>query len=379
MNKILHVITGLGTGGTEMMCLRLARHWQHRFQQHVVALSPSTRALETDFHNIDNCSLSVGTCGPRSYFKQWIWLRETISRHRPDAVVIHCFGVPHLLAASAARLAGVKPLIALAGNPPPEAEERRRRWRGILSASRLLGCPIASCSKTVERELKKLGVGLPSGSLVIPNGIDTSDIAGKANQGRRSRHGVGPIIGMVSRLDSIKDHQTLLCAFSLLLRRVPESMLWIIGDGPLRQTLEATARDLGISASAKFFGNRNDVPNLLGKIDVFAFSTTRDEGFGIALIEAMAAGVPIVASDVAACREVLSDGEAGLLVPPADANDLAEAMIFSLEDGRIRQMLTHAAMRRVRSHYSIEACAERFETLFFKSPSPRHELTECAS
>jgi glycosyltransferase involved in cell wall biosynthesis len=226
----------------------------------------------------------------------------------------------------------------------------------------------------VERELKELGVGLPSGSLVIPNGVDTSNNAEKTGQGRQSRTGIGPVIGMTSRLDAIKDHQTLLRAFALLQRRIPESVLWIIGDGPLRQTLETIARDLGISASVKFLGNRNDVPNLLGQIDAFAFSTTRDEGFGIALIEAMAAGVPIVASDVAACREVLSDGEAGLLVPPADANALSEAMILSLEDDRVRQMLTQAAARRVRSHYSIEACAERFETLLFKSPSSRREL-----
>jgi glycosyltransferase involved in cell wall biosynthesis len=379
VNKLLHVITGLGTGGTEMMCLRLVRHWQHRFEQNVVALSPSTRALERDFDNIDNCTLSVGTCKSQSYFKQWIWLRETISHHRPNAVVIHCFGVPHLLAASAARAMGVKSLIAWAGNPPPETEEHRYRWRSILMISRLLRCPIASCSKAVERELKDLGVGLPSRSLVIPNGIDTSNNTEKTSQGRRPRTGIGPVIGMISRLDAIKDHKTLLRAFDLLRRRIPEANLWIIGDGVLRQTLEATAHDLGISASVKFFGNRNDVPNLLGQIDTFAFSTTRNEGFGIALIEAMAAAVPIVASDVAACREVLSDGEAGLLVPPADANALAEAIVLSLEDDRIREILTQAALRCVRSHYSIEACAERFETLLFKPSSPRRELTECAS
>lgn len=379
MNRLLHVVTGLGTGGTEMMCLRLAQHWQQRFQQHVVALSPSTRALETDFRNIGDCTLSIGTCEPRSYLKQGIWLRVIISRHKPHAVVIHCFGVPHLLAASAARMTGVTSLIAWAGNPPPESKRHRHRWRAILIASRLLRCPIAFCSRTVERDLRKLGVGLPPGSLVVPNGIDTANMIEKTNQSRRSRAYIGPIIGMVARLDAIKDHQTLLYAFSLLHRRLPESNLWIIGDGPLRQTLEAIACDLGISDSVHFLGSRTDVPNLLGQIDTFAFSTTRDEGFGIALIEAMAAGVPIVASDVAACREVLADGEAGLLVPPADPNILAETIILSLTDQRIRQTLTQAALQRVRTQYSIETCAERLETVLLKSSPPRHELAECAS
>ena len=88
-----------------------------------------------------------------------------------------------------------------------------------------------------------------------------------------------------------------------------------------------------------FWGPRSDVPELLGQMDVFAFSTTRDEGFGIALIEAMAAGLPVVASDVPACREVLDDGAAGILVPAGDPAPLAQAIGALLSSERAKSGL----------------------------------------
>jgi glycosyltransferase involved in cell wall biosynthesis len=173
------------------------------------------------------------------------------------------------------------------------------------------------------------------------------------------------VIGMVARLDAIKDHETLLGAYRLLHRQIPDSELWIIGDGALRGSLEERAIQYGIAASTRFFGNRTDIPELLGQMDVYAFSTTRDEGFGIALIEAMAAGVPVVATDVPACREVLAGGEAGVLVPPADPKSLADAIIDMLQNEVRRSDIVQAAYARVRREYSIEECAGRWEELLF--------------
>ena len=121
---------------------------------------------------------------------------------------------------------------------------------------------------------------------------------------------------MVARLDQIKDQALLIQAFARC-----KSTVWdlvLVGDGPCRGALEELSRSCGLDPSKIFLGKRLDIPEILGSLDLFAFSTTEAEGFGIVLIEAMAAGLPVIASDVPACREVLADGAAGVLVPPGD-------------------------------------------------------------
>ena len=127
-----------------------------------------------------------------------------------------------------------------------------------------------------------------------------------------------PSVSDGCRLDPIKDQSTLLRAFAAA--RVPGWQLQLVGEGPDRPRLEALARELGLNPLQVFLGRRSDIPELLGQADLFAFSTTTSEGFGIVLIEAMAAGLPVIASDVPACREVLFDGAAGELLPPGDVD-----------------------------------------------------------
>jgi glycosyltransferase involved in cell wall biosynthesis len=283
-------------------------------------------------------------------------------------MLIHIFGRPHIAAAFAARAAGVRRVAASAGNPPPDVTNVRRRWSAILIASRMLRCPVMSCSNAVEAALLGLGRGLPAGSARISNAIDIDAIASRVAIAREPRSEPKFVIGMVARLNRIKDHETLLRAFSLLRSTRTDAELWIVGDGPLRGILEERAMRLGISAPTRFLGERTDVPRLLAQMDVFAFSTTRDEGFGIALIEAMAAGVPIVASDVAGCREVLANGKAGVLVPPADGQALAKALDDLLKNSEQRRLQIENARRHVRQEYSIERCAAKWEKLLFRSP-----------
>jgi glycosyltransferase involved in cell wall biosynthesis len=294
-------------------------------------------------------------------------------------MIIHCFGMPHLLAAAAARAAGIENVVVKAGNPPPADRAARRRWRVVIMASRVLGCPIFSCSYSVDYELRKLHTGMPPGSAPLPNGIDVFDLGLVASRARLMRPPMGPIIGMIARLDPIKDHATLIRAFALVQRNLPEAQLWIIGDGALRQRLEAIVEENKVAAATRFFGDRTDIADLLGQIDFYAFSTTRDEGFGIALIEAMAAGVPIVATDVPACREVLANGEAGVLVPPGDPAAMASAILTLIRDDEACRQMVVRADNRVRSEYSIERNARRWASKLFGDSPLVQQVDQCAS
>lgn len=353
-----------------MTCLRLAQHWQSRFCQHIVALGPGTRALEKAFRHLANSAVIVAAESPLNHLAMWRRLRQIMKNKSPDALIIHVFGIPHLVAASAARSAGVRSLAVKAGNPPPLQGALRRRWAAVALGSQLLRCPIASCSVVVDEELRKLRVGMPKNSRALPNGIDIVSLAARASRSRKARSDQAPVIGMVARLDAIKDHDTLLQAFGLVRSRIPDCELWIVGDGALRGALESKSRAYGIADRTKFLGDRVDVPELLGQMDVYAFSTTRDEGFGIALIEAMAAGVALVASDVPACREVLGDGEGGILVPPENAGALARAIVEVLQNPSLRANKIEGARARVEREYTIAKCATRWEALLFPDTVP---------
>lgn len=376
---LMHIVRGFGTGGTEMMCLRLTRHWQRRFDQSVVSWSGEPNTIEANFRGVANVTLETAPEG-LSNIARGAWLRTLMRRETPDALLIHIFGHPHLIAAFAARSVGVRAVAATAGNPPPQTMMQRRHWAAILVASRFLRCPVMSCSEAVERELYNLGVGMPPGSTPIANGIDVHANAAAADTVRNIHSKSQPVIGMVARLNEIKDHATLLQAFAHLRDTHPEAELRLIGDGPLRVQLEERANRLGISTHTRFLGERTDVLDLLGEIDVYAFSTTRAEGFGIALIEAMAAGIPIVATDVPACREVLAGGTAGLLVPPGDSAALARALSDLWQNKELRRQLIEAARDRVKREYSIDVCARRWEQVLFpNTEAPAAMEFKCAS
>ncbi len=361
--KIVHVLGGFGAGGTERLCLDIAGQFADAAEQVVVGLDPTRSGMEEAFLRVPGLRVVKGP--GRSHRAVLRFMRKLLGLERPDGVIVYAFGVTHLVTAAAARRVGVRPVLVSAGNPPP-AGKGRLKWRLVLLASRVLGLPIQACSRMVYDELKALGCGLPAGSAVIHNGCDVGSIARRAaatRAGRRENSAF--VIGMVARLDGIKDQATLIRGFAQLVRldRQRPFELWLVGDGPLRPALEALAQREGVADCVRFLGFRRDIPELLGQMDVHVFSTTRDEGFGIALVEAMAAGLPVVASAVPACREVLMDGEAGILVAAGNAEALSEALSSLVGARETRRHWARAAQEAARRHYDIRHCAERWRAL----------------
>jgi glycosyltransferase involved in cell wall biosynthesis len=165
---------------------------------------------------------------------------------------------------------------------------------------------------------------------------------------------------MVGRLDDGKDHETLFSAIGDLRGRNIPVRLKIAGDGARRDALEARAVMSGLQEKIDFLGPRSDIPELLAQADVFAFSVRPEEGLGIALVEAMAAGVPVVASDVGACREVLDNGTCGLLVEPGNATALADGIERLLRDRSLAGELARRARARVEAVYDRRVMARRY-------------------
>jgi glycosyltransferase involved in cell wall biosynthesis len=198
--------------------------------------------------------------------------------------------------------------------------------------------------------------GLPREKLVtIRYGLDAPPHA--ASEAPPSIPAGAPLVLAIGRLIEQKDHATLLRAFARVHEEVPEARLAILGWGPLEDELLRLAAELGLAGVVEIPG-RVEPRDWLARADVFAH-TSRWEGFGIVLLEAMLSSLPVVATRASAVPEIVADGETGVLVEPGDADAVARALGELLRDERRRRALGEAGLRRAREEFSVARMTDR--------------------
>lgn len=212
---------------------------------------------------------------------------------------------------------------------------------------------------------------------VLYNGLNVSEFARPEPSARkrlREQWGVpadAPLAAVTGRLVPIKGHDVLLRAWPGVLERLPGARLIMVGDGPERPRLESLVRDLELDGTVRFVGWRQDIPEVLAAADVVV-QPSLAEGLGYSILEAMAAGRPVVASAVGGMTEVVADGRSGLLVPPSDPAALADAVSRVLEDPALAERLVAAG--RVRAgEFSNDAHVRRLEELYLEIASQRQD------
>ena len=181
----------------------------------------------------------------------------------------------------------------------------------------------------------------------------------------RAELGVGdaPLIGIVARLVPIKAHEVFLAAAAEVRRQVPGARFLIVGDGELRQALEQQTAALGLTDAVRFLGWRADIDRLYADIDVVAL-TSRNEGSPVALIEAMASGVPVVSTEVGGVADVVQHGVSGLLAPMDDAAGIARHILTLLADPAMRHTMGQHGRARVAATYDAGRLVTDIETLY---------------
>ena len=171
------------------------------------------------------------------------------------------------------------------------------------------------------------------------------------------------VVGVVARLEPEKGHPTLLEAWPLVLRSVPNAYLLIVGEGSRREALEAQARDLHIAHRVVFTGRRDDVPAVTAALDVAVLPSYR-EAQGLSVLEAMALSRPVVASNVGGIPEMITDGLTGLLVPPHDATALAGAISRLLLDHPYADTIGRAGHDMVHDRFCVELMVSAIQTIY---------------
>jgi glycosyltransferase involved in cell wall biosynthesis len=227
----------------------------------------------------------------------------------------------------------------------------RRRLKRLTSSRLAAHVAVGDATaRFVEQD-----AGLPPGSIqTIRNGVPAPRARDRAGFGS----GV-PTIGSVGRLDTQKGFDVLVAA----LAQLPDVHCVLIGDGPERDAILAAAQQHDVGDRLTLTGRLDDPADRVAELDVFVLPS-RFEGFPLVVLEAMLAGVPVVATDVGAVREAVADGATGLLVAPEDAAGLARAIRRMFDEPGLRARVTEAALARARMEFTADAMASRFVDLY---------------
>jgi glycosyltransferase involved in cell wall biosynthesis len=229
---------------------------------------------------------------------------------------------------------------------------------------------IVAISPAIERELRDgFRIGRGAQYRVVPLGFDLGEFAAiddRARADARRRLDVAAdaeVVSTVGRLTAIKQHRLFLDAIAAAARSRPRVLALVAGDGELRSDLEAYARQLGIADRVRFLGWRRDLSTIYGATDVFML-TSRNEGTPVALIEAMASGVPGVSTDVGGVKDVIDSADVGARVPDGDTAGLAAHLVRYLADPELRRRSGQRARAAVLDRYGLDRLVRDITALY---------------
>lgn len=360
--RIAHVIGALTYGGVETVALNLLHRLPHDVaRSNVYYIGEELTDRRNEF---ESASERFVHCPYRTPHRV-DFIRRLSAVFRQDgieSVLSYSFG-NHAWVSMAARLAGVRRCYVTVQGSPTRDRSTRRKSSVLAHLARPFCTGEIAASKQVRDELVR-GLRLPAQRVqVVNNACHVSEISDRAAKVRRHRKkNDPPIILMVARMDDAKDQPTLIQACAQLIRSGLPLRLRFAGDGPERTKHEVLCRSEGIEDSVEFLGSRKDIPELLGQCDL-AILATHTEGLPVVLIEAMSAGTPVIATDIPVCREVLDSGRCGLLVPPRNAEALADAIRRLLEDDALRDRLTREGFTKAVEFYDIKQFVRRYTAL----------------
>jgi len=359
-HDVVLMLTSFDIGGTERQMVELVKRLDPtRFRPHVACFHARGPLLAELPEDVAVREFPVRGFARPAAIGQLVafagWCR------RIGAELVHtCDLYANIFGLPAAAFAGVPVRIAnrreiLTGDKSPA---QLRAQQLSYRAAHAVVANSAAARAQLERER------VPADRLrLIPNGLDPARFTPQP-----PRDAIRRVI-TVANLRPEKGHDTLLAAAPRILERHPDATFTFVGDGPRRDALETLTRALGLSGRVHFLGERRDVAPCLAEADLFVLPS-RSEAFPNAVIEAMAAGLPVVATDVGGIPEVVRRHETGVLVGPDDADGLADAVIGLMDRPEHAADLGRAARAAVERHYTLDRMVEAFENLY---------LTEIAS
>jgi len=348
------VLTSFDPGGTEHQMTELARRIDgSRFQVHVVCLRDEgalrSRIVDAE---IPITQFPLRTFASAAALQQALRFARWCSSRR-IALVQACDFYANVFALPGAWLARVP--VRIGSRRDVMMPERTRAQVRLQAAAYRCAHRVVANSAAAAEQLRHEGLSAPT-ILTIANGLDLE-------RATRTRDDTKPVVRTVANLRPGKGHEVLIDAAAEVARRVPNVTFGIVGDGERRAELVRYVEARGLGRIVRFEGHQVNVKQILADTDVFAFASFM-EASPNAVLEAMAAGVPVVASNVGGIPEVIIDGHSGLLVPAGDAPQLAAAIVRLLSDPALAARLAAAARATVEARFGFDRMVDEFEMLY---------------
>jgi glycosyltransferase involved in cell wall biosynthesis len=360
--NLLHLITELEPAGAENLLLNIARRLDRSKFKMLIGYIYGAGTLANQFRRVGVRVIDLSYQGKLNPF---LLLRLILLMRKEKIEIIHT----HLVHASivgriAARLAGVKAIVTTrhyAYHP----KERNFMFRLEKKLARLSKMTVA-ISRSVKDYLVRVENYERGKVTIIYNAVDpqffhmsTEESGHASNDNYR--------IGSVGHLYSQKGHDVSIKSMVEIIKEFSKTKLLIIGDGPLRNRLNRLIQELKLSNNVILLGSKSpkEVKEILKEINVFILASNW-EGFGIAAIEAMASGKPVVATNVEGLREVVKDGRTGFLVPPGQPKALAKKIILLLKNPSLCSQMGNEGRKRVETLFSLDGMINKLESLYLE-------------
>lgn len=361
--KILHVLDSLNVGGMERVVINVANGLDPaRFEQAVCCISRLGTAAHLLNANVQRFDMGKGDERALLMPGQ---IARLIRRERPDLIHTQSWaGMDGVIARTLTKQG--KLVHSEHGRNLPYIHHEPAKRKVV----RRIAYELADAVFVVSEEMRQYFCRETGFALermrVIHNGVDVAEIERADARGIREEFGLAAtdfVVGTVARFQETKDLPTLVRAFAQLRQRQPHAKLLLIGDGAERGRLTALAAELGVAADVHITGIRHDVPRLLRALDAFALSSL-SEGLPISVLEALAAGLPVVATSVGMLPELLREGENGCLVVPGDFATLAGRLELLATERNLAHRLGAAGRQTVERNYSLAVMLRRYEELY---------------
>lgn len=358
--RIAFVITGLNLGGAEKMVAALADAMVDKGNQIlIIYMTGSAMVLPT---SPEVRVIGLGISSGRHLARGFLKMRSLLREFRPD--VVHSHMVHANIMSRLVRI--VTPIPRLVCTAHNTDEGGKLRMLAYRLTDRLADISTNVSDEAVLAFINNKAVA--RGRMqTVHNGISTSLFCFDAHARERVRTELGghadtQVILAVGRLSEQKDYPNLMHAVAQINQARHKFIVWIAGDGPLRQDMQTMAEALGISRLVRFLGVRHDIPKLMSAADVFVLPSAW-EGFGLVAAEAMACERVVVATDSGGVREVV--GDAGYLVPVRNPQALADALMKAMDmSPSDKSRLGKIARQRVQTHYSLEQAVEKWANIY---------------
>jgi glycosyltransferase involved in cell wall biosynthesis len=362
--KILHTESSLGWGGQEIRVLTEARALAQRGHE-VILASPTSAGIYKAAPKYDLPTRAVAM--EKKRIPGLLAARALLKSEHFDVINTHSSTDAWLFALACATLGSKAPPIVrtrhISSNIPSNLGSR---WLYAKSTAH-----IATTGEALRLQVIEQTGADPARVTNVPTGIDLQRYCRRDQAQARQATGIAQaiapdafIVGIVATLRGWKGHRYLLEAFAKI--DDPTMSVVIVGDGPQRDNLGALVIELGIQDRVIFPGNRDDVEQWLACFDVFVLPSYANEGVPQALMQAMAAGLPVITTPVGAIGEIVTDGEQGLMIKPQDSDTLRAAILRMRQDAALRERLANASWSRAQERFGVDVMADKMEAIFKK-------------